>query len=103
MSTSVKCENQLFASSEINVRNKIDVAYRLYRREVDGIAVYSIEVATCSAGAIERKYADSVTTLTEEAERIFAMLIKGKVTACTLYDILEDIVQGSACYRPIQK
>lgn len=92
MNTSVKCENKLFAAAEINVIDEVDVVYRLYSRDDGGITVYSIEVITHNKGDVEIKYADSVTTLTDEAERIFALLIEGKVTACTLYDVLTDIL-----------
>lgn len=92
MNTSVNCENKLFASAEINVTDEVDVVYHLYRRDDGDITVYSIEVITLSKGDLEKKYADSVTTLTDEAERIFALLIEGKVTACTLYDVLTDIL-----------
>lgn len=91
MSISVKGEEQLFGSAEISVEG-IRVMYRLYRREGAGRDIYSIEVITERGGVWDREYADSVTTLTDEAEKIFALLIEGEVTSCTLCDVLEDML-----------
>lgn len=74
----------------------IKVRYRLFMRndsyENEESDMYSIEVVTEADGEQDIAYADSISTDADEARSIFDMLCRGRVTSCTLFDILEDML-----------
>lgn len=68
---------------------EIKVRYRLLMR-VEERKIYSVEVTTESNGERDIAYADSISVDETEARNIFDLICQGRVTSCTLFDVLED-------------
>ena len=69
----------------------LKVRYRLLQR-VENTDIFSIEIVTDMCGEKDVAFADSITADVYEARSIFQALYQGRVTSCTLFDILEDSI-----------
>lgn len=69
----------------------LKVRYRLLKR-FENTDIFSIEIVTDMCGEKDVAFADSITADVYEARSIFQALYQGRVTSCTLFDILEDSI-----------
>ena len=62
------------------------------KRTLCGDEIYSIKIESIQNGATDYKLAFDISRDRNTATCIFDCIVAGKVTPCTLFDILEDIL-----------
>ena len=72
----------------------IDLEYYLVRsvRRISGRFSYSVVLDQSADGERETVYCADVTRSKRRADEIFSLISDGEVTACTFFDVLEDMI-----------
>ena len=74
--------------------DRYHLSYTLYRTDftVGGGHAYSLAVTVESASGRETAFAGDITRKRSRALKLFALISRGLVTPCTLFDVLEDML-----------
>lgn len=72
----------------------MNIEYSLFRscQKVNGHFSYSIVIDQSCRGEHEEAYGADVTREKRRADEMFSLISDGKVTVCTFFDVLEDIL-----------
>ena len=90
----MECRLGNVIKQRVITENGIVIEYTLHRsaRKICGRYSYSVALHQTAGGEIERVYAADISRTKRGSERIFRLLTEGFVTACTFFEILDEIL-----------